>query len=258
MPRLNQLIAIEVGVKDDAARAYTGAKRVLAADPAAFDGRTRTYRPRTVDEVGTGVRIEDRPDQSVKVQINAEDVLTDLARSLQRLFDVTLSKEDADTHARADVVVRWAGESTTLLADVPVTYLLFLEKQVNKIKDVVGALPLLNPALDWDEDGNTGLWRTPVDVTASSKKIPRNHVRFAGDEHHEPQVDVWQEDVIVGDWHQVIFSGAVSAKRKKALFDRLDALLRAVISAREEANSIGVQDREAGKTVLAWILGREV
>lgn len=253
MAKLNQIIAVETGVKDDATAAVTIAVRALGADEAALYGLTRTYETR--EDVDADVRVEERPDERVKVQVVAEEMVRAMARSLVRLFDVTLTKETADASARADVVVAGNnGQPFTLLADAPVTYLLFLEKQVKRIKGVLAQLPVLDPAVDWHPDANTGLWRTDPAKKTSGKKVPRNHVRFAGDEHHPPQVDVWQEDVIVGDWTLIRFSGAVPEKRKQLLLDRCDRLLRAVVSAREEANSITVTDRAAGSAVLDWLL----
>lgn len=249
MARLNQIVAVEVGAKDEAGAAVAKAVKTLGADEAALYGLTRTYEPRA--DVDADVRAEERPDERVKVQVVAEDAVRVMARSLARLFDVTLTKETADATAKADVVV---DGSSVLLADVPVTYLLFLEKQAKRIRLVLEKLPVLDPAVDWHPDANTGLWRTDVTKKTSGKKVPRNHVRFAGDEHHPPQVDVWQEDVIVGDWSAIRFSGAVPATRKQLLLDRCDTLLRAVISAREEANSVTVTDRAAGAAVLDWLL----
>lgn len=247
MTRLNQLIAIEAGLKEDAGQAVTRAVRELDANPEALAGLTRTYQPRSEDG-------ERRPDERVKVQVRAEDILTQLTATLERLFDVTLTKETADASAMADVVVTRAGKLHVLVKDAPVTYLLFLEKQVKRLRGVIAKLPLLDPAQDWEPDSVSGVYRTPTIFTTSGKKVPRNHVRFAGDEHHPPQVDVWQEDVIVGDWHLVKFSGAVPADRVRELLSRCDELLRAVIMAREEANSGAVTDRRCGKDVLEWVL----
>jgi hypothetical protein len=254
MTRQNQIIAVEAGVKEDAGKALTGAARMLAADEAALYGLTRTYEPRGEVE---GVRLETRPDERVRVQVVAGDVLEALAVPLARLFDVTLTKEAADTEARADLrVPDGSGAYDVLLTDVPVTYLLFLEKQVKRIKEVLAGLPVLDPSVDWHVDPNTGLQRTDPVVKTSGKKVPRNHVKWEppNSDYTQPaQVDVWQEDVIVGDWTTVRFSGAVPGTRKAELIDRCDRLLRAVLAAREEANSIAVTDRQ-GKPVLDWLL----
>ena len=57
-------------------------------------------------------------------------MLAEVAGILTRLFDVTLTKDTANCTARADVKI---GDSV-LLPAVPVTYLLFLEKQLTDHK----------------------------------------------------------------------------------------------------------------------------
>jgi hypothetical protein len=100
------------------------------------------------------------------------------------------------------------------------------------------------------------LYRTERSAKASGKKVPRRLVKWEPPDAsytQQAQVDVWQEDVSVGDWFTIRYSGAVPATRKRELLDRCDQLLRGIALARGEANSITVTDR-AGKPVLDWLL----
>jgi hypothetical protein len=83
-----------------------------------LSGISRVYQPK--DEEG-----EQLPPESTKVQAKTEEILRDMAATITRLFDVTATKDWANCRATADVTV----DGQTLLRDVPVTYLLFLEKQ---------------------------------------------------------------------------------------------------------------------------------
>ena len=100
-----------------------------------FVRSVRTYQPK--DEEG-----EQLPPESTPVQIKAEDVLRNTAATLTRLFDVTATKDWANCAARADVKV----DGRVLVADVPVSYLLFLEKQLTDINTFVRKLPVLDAA----------------------------------------------------------------------------------------------------------------
>jgi hypothetical protein len=91
--------------------------------------------------------------------------------------------------------------------------------------------------------------------TARTKKIPRNHVKAEATEKHPAQVEVYHEDVVVGYWKTVKFSGALPAKRMNELLDRLERLQKAVKFAREEANNQTAEEQKIGRTVLGYIFG---
>jgi hypothetical protein len=241
MTTLSQIIAVEKGVKADATRRVTDLHRDVQKEPL-LSGITRTYQPR--DDEGDKL-----PPESTKVQIGAEDVLRQVGGIMTRLFDVTLTKDNANCRAAADVVV----DGEPLLRKVPVTYLLFLEKQLTDIHTIVAKLPLLNPAEDWTEDSAAGSWKTPPVKTVRTQKIPRNHVLSDATKEHPAQVQVYMEDKPVGDWTTVKFSGAMPAARVRQILDRVEALQRAVKYAREEANTTVVEDQTAGDAVFGYL-----
>lgn len=131
------------------------------------------------------------------------------AGTLTRLFDVTATKDWANRTAAADVVV----DGTVLLPQVPVPYLLFLEKQLTDLHTFVRKLPVLDASEAWNLDPSTDAWKTDPVRTIRTKKVPRNHVKAEATEKHPAQVEVYYEDVPVGYWTTVKFSGALSARR---------------------------------------------
>ncbi|MEU8138223.1 DUF7873 family protein [Streptodolium elevatio] len=243
MTKLNQIIAVEKGVKSKAFQELTQAHQDLQKS-ALLSGIARTYQPK--DEEG-----EQLPPESTRVQVNAEEVLRSTAATLTRLFDVTATKDWANTEAHADVVV--AG--TTLLRDVPVSYLLFLEKQLVDLATFIRKLPVLDAAESWSQDPSTDTWRTEPVRTVRTKKVPRNHVKAEATAEHPAQVEMYFEDVPVGYWTTVKFSGALPARRINELLGRVEKLQTAVKFAREEANSAEVTDRTIGAVVFDYLLG---
>ncbi|GAA5017639.1 hypothetical protein GCM10025734_68640 [Kitasatospora paranensis] len=183
--------------------------------------------------------------------MRAEDILRDTAASLTRLFDVTATKDHANCTARADVVV----DGRALLTDVPVTYLLFLEKQLTDLYTFVRKLPVLDASESWSPDPSTDAWKTDPVRTIRTKKVPRNHVKAEATEKHPAQVEVYYEDIPVGYWTTVKFSGALPARRVNDLVQRVEKLQQAVQFAREEANSAEVADRRAGDAVFGYLFG---
>lgn len=241
MTRLSQIIAVEKGVKSDTARTVTDLHRDVQK-PQLISGLSRTYQPRAED----GAQL---PAESTRVQLTADDVLARCAQAMTRLLDVTLTKDTANTAARADVKV----DGRTILPDVPVTYLLFLEKQLTDLHTFVAKLPVLDPAEQWEYNNATACWASAPAQTVRTKKIPRNHVVHPGNEHHAPQVQVYTEDVPEGDWTTVKFSGALPAVRHRELLQRVTRLQEAVKYAREEANATEVADVKAGEKVFAYL-----
>lgn len=243
MTQLNQIIAIAKGVKGHAQRSLTDAYHQVQKGPL-LTGLTRTYRPK--DDEG-----EQMPPESTKVQVQVEDVLADVKTVLTRLFDVVATQDWANCVAHADVVV----DGLTLLPAVPVPYLLFLEKQLTDLRTFVAKLPTLDPAKDWQVSIATGGWSTAPTETVRTAKVPRNHVLAEATDKHPAQVQTYTEDVIVGTWTKVEFSGAVPATRVRELTGRVDRLAEAVKMAREQANSTPVVDVRVGEPVLDYLLG---
>lgn len=244
MTKLNQIVAVENGEKTRVLNEETALHREVQKLPL-LSGISRTYAKK--DDDG-----DDLPAESTRVQVNAEDVLEKLGKTLTNLFDITLTKEVANTKASADVVV----DGKTILKNVPVTYLLFLEKKLVNLRTFVSKLPVLDPAQSWSKDPNTGVWATAPTQTTKTKKVLRNHVKAEATDKHPAQVELFHEDVIVGTWTKVEYSGAVPQTRVAELTERVDALAKAVKFAREEANNTDVDDAKAGKAVFDYLFAK--
>ena len=234
--KLNQIIAIEKGVKGTSFQELTEAHHLLQK-PSLLAGLSRTYQPK--DEEG---------EQFTRVQASAETVIKDTAKILTKLFDITAAKDWANCQARADIVV----DGRTLAADVPATYLLFLEKQLVDMHTFIRKLPTLDPSETWAFDSSADAYVTEAVQTAKTKKVPRNHVKAEATEKHPAQVETYMEDIIVGYWKTIKFSGALPASRVKELLDRVDKLQQAVKYAREEANSIEAPDKRVGDSLFGY------
>lgn len=241
MTKLSQIVAIEKGVKAQADSVWTAAYHTFQKEPL-LSGIARTYQPK--DDAGDTL-----PPESTLVQIKVEDEVAKVVEAITRKFDVTLTKDTANCNAKADVVV----DGVVVLAAVPVTYLLFLEKQLVGLQTFVSKLPTLDPAFKWTLDANAGAYATDPVGTTKTKKVPRNWVKAEATDKHPAQVEVYHEDIIVGTWTTTKFSGAVPADRVVELSARVAKLQQAVKFAREEANGTAVVDQAAGAAVLGYI-----
>lgn len=244
MTQLNQVVAAEKGVKTRSDRATTDFYHLLQK-PDLFNGFSRTYKANNEDDT------EVLPSERKLVQNRVPDVLDLMAKEWAKLFDITATKDYGNTMAGADVKV----DGRVLLHDVPVTYLLWLEKQLTHVITVFGAIPTLDPSESWDQDPHTGTWKTGGSMTVRTRKIDEPVVLHPGTDRHAPQVQLVSKDVQVGTWTRILESGALPATKVRELVDRATDLLNAVKFAREQANSHTIDEQKTGVTVFSYLLG---
>ena len=240
MAKLNQIIAIEKGIK---ARAYSEISELHKAiqKPELFNGFSKTYQKK--DEDG-----EDLPPEKKRVQFVATEVLRSVERSSTELMDVTARKDWTNCVAVADVVI----DGKTLIHGAPVSYLLFLEKQLTDLRTFAANLPILDESDNWTKDVNSGLYKADETKTHRTKKVQKPIVLYNATPEHPAQTQMITEDVIAGFWTQVKQSGAMPKPERQALGERIEKLLRAVKEARETAN---IHDESETPNVGAAIFG---
>jgi hypothetical protein len=241
--KLCQIIAVEKSVKNKAHAGITEAYQKMQKG-ALTQGISRTYRPS--DEMG-----ENLPAESTKVQLNASDLLKDVSKVMTDLFDVTATKDVANCDAKADVVVG----DIVLAKDMPVTYLLFLEKKLVDIHTFVSKLPTLDPSEEWSLDPNVGCFVSKVAETVKTKKVFVPLVLAPATDKHPAQVKEGFEDKPVGTWRTVKFSGALPAQKVADMLDKVERLQRAVKFAREEANGRSIEQVKVGEKILNFLFG---
>lgn len=241
MPLLNQIIAVCNGKKTQTEKSLTTVYHKLQKAEL-LTGIARTYQPK--DEDGDKL-----PSESKKVQVRVSEALKEAEVALTDLFDVFATQEVANSQAKADVVV----EGETILNDVPVTFLLFLEKKLVDVHTLVEKLPTLDPGEDWKLDPNQDCYSTNPKQSVKTKKIPRNHIKYEATKEHPAQVELFHEDVITGTWTTTNYSGAIPEQRKKELLQRVKLFQEAVKFAREKANSREVDQEKVGSRIFGYL-----
>jgi len=241
MAKLNQIIAVQAGKKAKSKETLTEAyHQIKKAD--LMSGLVRTYQPR--DEGG-----EPQPEERKFVQVKVNDLIQKVTRDLVEMFDVVATQDWANTAARADIIV----EGRRLLEGVPVTHLLFIEKQLVDIRTFIEALPTLDAAEEWEYKPEFDSYVSRASRSNRTKKVPKNHIKYEATKEHPAQVEMYMEDVWVGTWTTIKFSGAIPAAAKNAMIERVNKLLDAVKSAREEANGMEVHSVKVGATLLGFV-----
>lgn len=242
--KLHELIAVEKGVKARAYGALTEYHKLIQKAEL-FAGMSRSYQKR--DEDG-----EDLPGESKRVQNTVREVLSAVKLSQTELYDLTAQKDIANCTAKAPVVI----DGVEIIPELPVTTLLFLEKQLTDLRTFILALPILDEAEAWNFDANSGLYRSDAVQTHRTKKTQRPIVLYDATEKHPAQTQLITDDVIVGFWTMVKQSGALPKPEKMKLAARVEKLLDAVKAARERANSSAVAEKPGiGSRVFGYLFG---
>jgi hypothetical protein len=239
--RLHHVLATEKRVKGEAQDRRTGALRLFQT-PALFEGQNRTYRPKEADG-------DTLPPQDDPVQYKVKDVLTDLVGSWVEKIDTNGEKCEGNTHARASVEV----SGQVILEDIPSTQLLFLEKELDDLRTLVQAAPVLGQDIRWKFNPDTGLHESPEIIQNRDAKEIKPVVLSPATDKHPANVTPVNATVVIGTYSTVKFSGAITPMEKRGLLDRIRILQGAVKRARETANTVDTEPVEHGKVVLDFV-----
>jgi hypothetical protein len=243
MPRQSQVIAIEKDEKKRAKEEQTTIYKVLQKH-ALFQGQTREFHK--LDDAAP-----DRPSENQHVQYNAEDLLHRAVKGLSSYFDCVLTKDKGNQVLSADVEVN----GHVILKDAPITFLLFLEKEIIDLITVIKALPVLDPAHTWTYDDTSKIYRGNKVVTQSTTKEQVPVVLYDATKEHPAQTQLVTKDVPVGDWHTTAISGGIKRETAEMYLNKATDLLAAVKQAREEANSGEVKNHSISQNIIDYLFG---
>lgn len=248
MTKLNQIIALREGEKTRANKA-TAPLFHTAKDSARFAGLTRTYEP--VEDGGAKL-----PDENARVQHTVSEIIDSFVRNSTRMLDLKATADVANTQAFADVVIEEGDDRQVIIDHAPVTLLLPLEKYLQQeVRGLIETLPVLDPAQNWEPSGSerAGIYETAAVQRHRNQKVNRPLELSPATDRHPAQVQLVIEDVLAGYWTEKKFSGAIPASRKAELLARVETLIQAVQSAREQANDLTVEDKKIGDAVFNYL-----
>ena len=243
--KLNQIIAVlngNTGRKTVCQKAVTAVYQTLQKT-ASFVGIARAYQPCTEDG-------EKFPPESKVVAANVTDLLQQARVAWTDLFDTVATQDVANTMAKADVVV----DGVAIISAVPVTHLMFLEKQLTDIHTALQAIPVLSDEQTWVFSEQSNCYVTAPTETAKIKKIEKPMVMYEATKEHPAQVKITTDDIITGYWSTKHLCGAMPKQEKAKLLARILKLLDGVRKAREDANNMQVTDVKYGDAIFDYVL----
>jgi hypothetical protein len=211
-----------------------------------FDGHVKTLK----------MKDEDRKFEEVsevkEIATTVVDKLNYVFETVAAYYDAFVQKERTNQEARSDVLV----DGQVLVADVPATALLGLEKRLLSIRQMCEAIPTLPPGIRWIKTENAGVYMAEhADEKVRTEKDIRFKSIAKATPQHPEQVEKWTVDVPIGKYITEMQSARLSPADKSKLLGRIDKLMLAVKQARTRANSTPVVHITIGNELLGYILG---
>lgn len=242
MPKLNQIIAVVTGKKTRSQRLLTDAHQGWNKD--AIAGISKIYHPK--QDGGETLAPEHK-----QVQLDVLKCIDNTVEQLVGFFDAVATQETGNTTAKADITVG----NKTILKDVPVTVLLFLEKQIEDMRTFAMNLPVLPQDRTWKWDTGRNCYSTDPVQSVRTQKKPKVIVKYDATKEHPAQTEIFMEDEQVGTFETTYLSSAIPSQRKSEIIARIEALQEGIKIAREAANSIEVSQVYIGKQIMQHIFG---
>ena len=251
MTKLHELLAVETGLAETANRIQKETTKTLSTKETIFAGMTKAHSLFAEEDQHLTQATEIK-----EVQSTATQQLEYAGTELARYWDVTLQKESANQKAVADIVV----DGAIVSKDVPSIVLLGMEKKLASLLSLYNAIPTLDASKAWikaedykipdvfvtkntRENQQSITTKTWVEVSPATKEFKAQLVQ--------------QEKIkVVGKFIINEYSGALTSIDKAEKLQRLTALIRAVKTARQRANSTEVDTNlKFGKDLIDFING---
>lgn len=119
-----------------------------------YDGQSKIYKKKAEEIAENAVNeAPEKPDVK-KVRVIATEHIKEYAKVISDLFDSSATIDFGNCVAKADVIVN----DVVLIKDAPVPFLLFLDKEIDKIRTFFEALPELDNAENWSLDVNSNIY----------------------------------------------------------------------------------------------------
>lgn len=246
--QFHELIAVEADLKESATQMMADALNTFSKKPDHFKGHVKS----TV-YFDSARENENTTDEKALVT-TVDDKLNYALSFLGKYYDALLQKEATNQVASADLVV----DGVTIAENVPSTFLLGMENRLKNLRDVLIAIPTLEPNMTWDLDQSAdraGIYKSPPVVQMKSELTHSYKVLYEATEHHPANIKELTEQKPVARMETVHTSGMWTPHRKANAIARLDKMLRAVKRARQQANTAEIQRRTISDQMFAYVLG---
>lgn len=249
MSKLHELLAVESDLRAQAESCRADLKTTFEKKGHHFTKKVVTFKP-------SAEGAEDKVESQLQLQTTVTKELAWIGEKIAKAMDLGHQIDVANTQAKADVVL---DNAFVLLADVPTTSLLRLEHRLTELRDLLHAVPTLDPAKGFapDPTEGDGIFRARDEVKPRTEKQFSFVVMVPPADKHPAQVKELMLDKPSGTLLTQEWSSLVTVAAKGDMLDRVEELLRAVKKARARANDmdLDVRENKIGAAVLRYVIG---
>jgi hypothetical protein len=191
------------------------------------------------------------------------DIQTTVAKELRwlaqeawtRAIDSSRQIAEGNALARADIVL---DDGTVLLANVPATALLELEKTSTEIHDLFKTIPTLDPAKGFRPDPakGPGVSIARLVQKTRTRKVVKVIVKAPATDKHPAQTEMVTVDESAGTIQEQEWSALLTPAQKSEILARAEQLKRSVKTALQRANTVTLDPiPSTGAKVFEFVLG---
>lgn len=246
MSKLHELLAVESNLENQAAKCRTELASTFEKKRHLFEEKLVTFTP-----AGEGAQPVKEAQSDIQTNVTKE--LTWVRSHLVKALDASYQVAEANTIARADVVLEDDAQ-TVLLTGVPATALLELEKRIAEIAALVSAVPTLDPAKGFTKDTARNLYKAREITKSRTRKEKKVYIKYEATKEHPAQTELLDQDVIIGSIQEQEWSGLITPAEKADLINRVEIVARAVRRARSRANDVEINSKaKIGDKLLSYI-----
>lgn len=249
MSKLHELLAVESNLR--------GQSEAARKDLMNTFEKKRHHFTKVIDTFKSAKEgIPDKVETQLGLQTTVAKELSWISEKIAASIDVSLQVDIANSSARADVVLD-SGE--ILLFEVPATTLLQLEKRLINIQELVASIPTLDPSKGFELDLTEGdaIYRARDTEKPKTEKSFDFIVMVQPTDKFPAQVKELSTDKVIGYTLHQEWCSMITVSQKAEMFDRVEALIRAVKKARSRANDceIDVNKHRIGADIVKYVFG---
>lgn len=247
MGKLHEVLAANETLKGQADKTRADLLNTFDKKRHLFGEKVVTFHPNREGE-------SDVTEEVSTIQTTVRQELAWIAGIWGKAIDAGLQIALANTQAKGDITL---DNGEVLLANVPATALLEMEKRAGEVQDLVMAIPTLDPAKGFSADAQRGkgYFRARPERKNRTKKEQRALVLYPATPEHPAQTQLITEDVVIGHTETQEWSGLITPAQKADMLTRVEALRRAIKVARARANEAAVPAADVAGRMFAYVFG---
>jgi len=248
MSKMHELLAVENDVLGLANKVIDESSNTFRNKASEFYmGQNKTYKP-NVDN-----------DTDLVPPVNKEiidTVISKLKYTFSKVaaeYDLLLQKEATNQKAVADLVI----DGKVVSTDVPVNFLLTLERRLEKIRTLVAEAPTLPNGPKWipaPQLGEGYYQLEKAQITYRTKNDVEFVIAHPATKEHRAEIKEVKKVTTIGQYDEMLYDSRMTSHDKAVILERVDTIIKEVRKSVRRANQLDVVERAIGSKVFEYVL----